>query len=222
MSSSAVTTADPAIAVAAANAPVSLRVRVLAVAAVVTFNTALYLWVNAHPLRTPALLPTTPLDVWLGWHAWTIWPYWLLLVINPFFAVGIRDTTLLLATLRAYVVAMAINMAVWLAWPTQLPRHPLPESLDPLTTGAWQLLLALDEPNTCFPSGHITIPTVVMFAFATQYPRARRWGWLVLLLFPSIITTGQHYAVDLAAGMLTAIIGIAVAGRPLWRAWRKP
>ncbi|KRG69774.1 phosphatase PAP2 family protein [Pseudoxanthomonas dokdonensis] len=209
-------------AATAIDAPVRLRVRVLAVSAVVVFNTALYLWVNAHPLRTPTMLPVTALDSWFGWHAWTIWPYWLLLLINPFLAVCIRERRLLLATFRAYVVAMAINLLVWLAWPTQLPRHPLPDTLDPLTTSAWQLLLALDEPDTCFPSGHITIPTVVMFAFAAQYPAARRWIWLVLLLFPSIITTGQHYAVDLLGGMLTAIAGIALAGHPLWRAWRRP
>ncbi len=202
--------------------PIRLRPRVLAVTAMVVFNTLLYLWINAHPTRPPTTLPLTPLDHALGWHAWTIWPYWLLLVINPFFAVCIRESRLLLATLRSYVVAMGINIAFWLAWPTHLPRQPLPESLEPWTAAAWRLLLALDEPNTCFPSGHITIPTVVMFAFAAQYPPARRWIWLVALLFPSIITTGQHYALDLFAGMLTAAAGIALAGRPLWQAWRMP
>jgi hypothetical protein len=194
---------------------VSFRIRVLAVTAMVTVNTLIYLLINANPTRTPALLPMTWFDDALGRHAWTIWPYWLLLVINPFFAVAIRERNVLLATLRAYVVAIGLNIVVWLAWPTRIARDALPQHLDGLTQGAWNLPYALDEPNTCFPSGHITIPCVVMAGFATQYPGARRWIWVVALLFPTIVTTGQHYAIDLFAGMLTAVAGIALAGRPL-------
>lgn len=198
---------------------VSLRIRVLGVTAMVTLNTLLYLCINAHPLGEPRLLPMTWLDHAWGRHAWTIWPYWLLLVINPFFAVAIYEKHLLMATLRSYAVAMSLNIVVWLAWPTRIVRDALPADLGPLTGGAWKLLHALDEPNTCFPSGHVTIPFVVMFAFAAQYPAARRWIWVVALLFPTIVTTGQHYAIDLFAGMLTAAVGIALAGRPLWKAW---
>lgn len=201
---------------------VRFRVRLYAVAAMVTINTLVYLFINAHPPRTPTLLPVTPLDALLGHHAWTIWPYWLLLLINPFFAVAIRERRLLLATLRAYLAAMGLNIAIWLAWPTRIVRAALPEGLDPLTQAAWRLLYALDEPNTCFPSGHITIPTVVMIGFAAQYPQSRRWIWCVALLFPAIVTTGQHYAIDLFAGMATALIGIALAGRALLGGARMP
>jgi len=194
---------------------VPFRNRLLAVIAMVTFNTGIYLLVNAHPTREPLVLAATWLDDALGRHAWTIWPYWLLLAINPFLALAIREQRMLLATLRAYVVAMGLDIAVWLAWPTRIARDALPAGLDPLTRGAWELLYALDQPNTCFPSGHITIPCVVMAGFVAQYPQARRWIWMVALLFPTIVTTGQHYAVDLFAGMATALIGIALAGRPL-------
>ncbi len=195
--------------------PVAFRIRLGAVAAMVTVNTLVYLAINAHPTRSPSLLPMTWLDEALGRHAWTIWPYWLLLAINPFLAVAIREQRILLATLRAYVVAMGLNIAVWLAWPTHILRDAIPDGVGAVTRGAWQLLYALDEPNTCFPSGHITIPCVVMAGFLAQYPGARRWIWMVALLFPTIVTTGQHYAIDLFAGMATAFAGIALAGRPL-------
>lgn len=196
--------------------PVAFRIRLGAVAAIVTVNTLVYLAINAHPTRSPALLPMTWLDGALGRHAWTIWPYWLLLAINPFLAVSIREQRILLATLRAYVVAMGLNIAVWLAWPTHIVRDAIPEGFGAATRGAWQLLYALDEPNTCFPSGHITIPCVVMAGFVAQYPGARRWIWMVALLFPTVVTTGQHYAIDLFAGMITAFVGISLAGRPLF------
>jgi hypothetical protein len=194
---------------------VPFNIRVFAVIAMVTVNTLVYLLINAHPTREPVLLPITWLDEALGYHAWTIWPYWLLLAINPFLAVAIREQRILLATLRAYVLAMGLNIAVWLAWPTHIVRDAIPEGLGGATRGAWQLLYALDEPNTCFPSGHITIPCVVMAGFLAQYPGATRWIWMVALLFPTIVTTGQHYAIDLFAGMATAVAGIALAGRPL-------
>lgn len=200
---------------------VPFRIRLGAVAAMVTVNTLVYLAINAHPTREPAPLPITWLDDALGRHAWTIWPYWLLLVINPFLAVAIREQRILLATLRAYLAAMGLNIAVWLAWPTHILRGALPAGLDPLTRDAWQVLYALDEPNTCFPSGHITIPCVVMAGFLAQYPQGRRWIWIVVLLFPTIVTTGQHYAIDLFAGMLTALAGIALAGQPLLERQRR-
>ncbi|MCF7222372.1 phosphatase PAP2 family protein [Marilutibacter chinensis] len=196
--------------------PVAFRIRLLAVLAVVSVNTALYLWINAQPTRPPALLPLTTLDTAIGWHAWTIWPYWLLLCINPFLALGLRDRALLWATFKAYAVAMGLNVAIWLAWPTRIARAALPDDLDGATRAAWDLLHALDEPNTCFPSGHITIPVVVMVAFARQYPASRPWVWLPTLLFPTIVTTGQHYAIDLLAGAATALAGLAWAGL-LWR-----
>ncbi|GAB3357220.1 phosphatase PAP2 family protein [Lysobacter tyrosinilyticus] len=201
---------------------VPFRIRLLAVTTMVTVNTLIYLLINANPTRTPALLPVTWLDHALGRHAWTIWPYWLLLVINPFFAVAIRERTILLASLRAYVAAMGLNIVVWLAWPTRILRETLPQGMDSLTQGAWNLLYALDAPNNCFPSGHITIPCVVMAGFVAQYPDARRWIWIVALLFPAIITTGQHYAIDLFAGMLTAVAGIALAGLPALMRLRRP
>lgn len=200
---------------------VPFHIRLIGVAAMVTVNTLLYLAINAHPTRAPVPLPTTWLDDVLGRHAWTIWPYWLLLVINPFLAIAIREQRILLATLRAYVVAMGLNIATWLAWPTHLLRGGLPEDMDPLTRGAWHVLYALDEPNTCFPSGHITIPCVVIAGFLAQYPQSRHWIWMIALLFPTIITTGQHYAIDLFAGMLTALIGIALAGQPLLQRQRR-
>ena len=194
----------------------------MAIAAVVTINTAAYLLVNAQPLRTPTLLPVTALDQWIGWHAWTIWPYWLLLAMNPFLALCIRQRRLLLATLRAYALAMGINFVVWIAWPTSIVRAALPEGLDGATRLAWQALHALDAPNNCFPSGHITIPVVVMAGVIAQHPRARRWLWLPLLLFPSILTTDQHYFVDLVGGLATALIGIALVGQALWRPAASP
>jgi len=209
--------------VAASSPQVPLPRRIALVLATMTLATVVYLAINSYPLREPQLLPLTFLDDWIGWQAWTIWPYWLLLFAGPALLLSIRERSLLHATLRAYAIAMSLNAAIWLAWPTRMLRSGLPDAMDPFTAFAWRCLYALDDVNNCFPSGHITIPAVVAVGTGLQYPRARPWIWLTLIaLAPSVISTGQHYAWDIAGGLATATIGLLLAGVPLWRPGAAP
>jgi hypothetical protein len=196
---------------------VAFRTRLLLVLSLIAINSVLYLCSNAWPLRTPVRLPLNAIDAALGWHAWTIWPYWLLLLLGPAMALCLRERRLIIATVRAYALALAMNFAIWSAWPTRISASRLlPDGLDPLTALAWRLLYALDGPNNCFPSGHVTIPLVIAAGFCAQYPRARRWVWpLLLVLLPSVVATGQHYSWDVLGGAATAGIGLLVAGRQL-------
>ena len=179
---------------------------VLALLAVVT---TVYLGSNHFPMATPRPLPLTAVDEALGWHAWTIWPYWLLLVLAPALILAISERRVLLATLRAYAAAMSLNALVWMAWPTCLARRVLPADLDPATDAAWRLLHFLDGNNNCFPSGHITAPVIAVAGYCAQHPHARRWAWpATLLLFPSVVTTGQHYAWDIVGGAATAAVAL--------------
>lgn len=200
----------------AASGDVPLKVRARLVLALTALNSALYLVTNAYPLSTPRLLPTGAIEAWLGFHAWTIWPYWALLLMAPVLALGIRTRALLGATLTAYAIALTLNVTVWIAWPTRLPRVALEGPLDPATAAAWRLLLALDRDTNCFPSGHVTVPLVIAAGYCAQHPSARRWlPALLLVLLPSVITTGQHYAVDVLGGAATAAIGLVLGGRAL-------
>jgi hypothetical protein len=197
---------------------VPLSVRLVLVLALTVVNSALYLLLNTHSASAAIALPPTAIDAWVGWHAWTIWPYWLLLVLGPAMALGLRDRPILEATLRAYAVALAINLAIWSVFPTAIVRDVLPSGLDAGTHAAWALLYALDGPGNCFPSGHVTIPLVVAAGFGAQYPKTRWLLWpLLVLLLPSVLSTGQHYSWDVLGGMATAGAGLAMAGRPLWR-----
>lgn len=191
----------------------AVRWRLLLVLGLAAVNGALYLLTNAHPLQPPVLLPRTVVDLALGWRSWTIWPYWLLLALAPAMAVGLRDRWILRATVRAYALALAINLALWTIWPTRILRPALPQDLDAATHAAWRLLYALDGPNNCFPSGHVTLPLVIAVGFGAQYPHSRRWLWpLLLLLLPTVVTTGQHYSWDIAGGAASAAMGWMLAG----------
>ncbi|QSX78326.1 phosphatase PAP2 family protein [Agrilutibacter solisilvae] len=180
------------------------------VLALLALVTTVYLGSNYFPMAAPRALPRTAVDLALGWRAWTIWPYWLLLVLAPVFIVSISDRRILLATLRAYAASMALNAAIWMIWPTHAVRQTLPSDLDPATDAAWRLLYFLDGSNNCFPSGHITAPIVAVAGFCAQHPRARRWAWpAVVVLFPSVVSTGQHYTWDVLGGAATALLALA-------------
>ncbi|MGY3265276.1 phosphatase PAP2 family protein [Lysobacter sp. HA35] len=201
---------------------IPFRRRAGIVAVAVALNSALYLAINNRQPVDAHVVTASALDAALGLHAWTIWPYWLLLLLAPAMALAIRGRYLFAATMRAYVVALVLNVVLWLAVPTRLPRMPLPDGLDAATARAWRLLLAVDAPGNCFPSGHVTLPLVIAAGFSLQYPRFAPATWLAIVaLLPSVVTTGQHVAMDIAGGAATALIGLVVTRHPfLWRARR--
>lgn len=190
--------------------------RLLSASALITVVTLVYLASNHFPLRTPQPLPFTAIDRVIGWHAWAIWPYWLLLVIAPAFILAISDRRIFFATLRAYAVGMAANAAVWLLWPTRLVRNGVPTGLHDATDSAWRLLHWLDSNINCFPSAHITAPIVAVTGYCAQHPQARRWAWpFAIALMPSVVATGQHYAWDILGGAVTAALGLWLVRRDL-------
>jgi hypothetical protein len=175
-------------------------------------NTAAYLLVNRHPLFQPAYLPPTPLDRAIPFLAWTVWPYLLLLAADVVLPLLVRERALFKRMLVAYAVAIGANLVIWILLPTAIAR---PEVLDDtLSAGTYRLLLAVDGPGNCFPSAHVTIPAVAVWALGRERPRWRGPLWaLFAVLSLSILTTRQHYVVDLFGGLATGALGVAVSNR---------
>lgn len=189
------------------------RAKVLWLGALVGVNTAVYLWLNWHPVSPPRLLALTWIDLQTPFLMWTVWPYLALLladVVLPFLVV---DRSHFLTMLRAYGVATSANVATWVVFPTTYPRPPLPQD-DSWTQGLYALLMSVDAPGNCLPSGHITIPFVACWAVSRQGSRWAAPAWVgCALLAPTILTLKQHYVWDLLAGFATACLGMAVATR---------
>ncbi|AXK71458.1 hypothetical protein DWG18_03565 [Lysobacter sp. TY2-98] len=203
---------------AAPSPPLLFRFRAGIVAVAVVLNAAIYLAINDRQPPDATVVTPSALDLALGVHAWTIWPYWMLLLLAPALALTISDRRIFATTMRAYVVALTLNIVLWLGIPTRLPRAPLPDALDPLTSTAWHVLLAVDAPGNCFPSGHVTLPLVIAAGFATQHRRFAFAAWFAIaLLMPSVITTGQHVTLDVVGGAATALLGLVLTRHPLLR-----
>ncbi|WP_224241401.1 phosphatase PAP2 family protein [Hyalangium gracile] len=176
----------------------------------VLVNTTAYLWFNHHPTGTPAYLPLTWVDALLPFMAWTVWPYAILLLADVGVPAFIRDETIFRDTVRAYYVAIGLNFTIWLLFPTTYPRPSSVEG-DAISMAAYNLLVVVDTPHSSFPSGHITIPAVACWGLVRDRPRVAVPLWIAFALTSfTIITTRQHYFLDLLGGLATAVVGILV------------
>ncbi len=166
---------------------------------------------NRIHVFAPRELPMTAVDRAIPFLLWTVWPYFLL-VLLLFLPLGIRDRALYRRAMWAFTFAVALNILVWMVVPTVYPRPPQP--MDGGWSGfAYRWLCSIDTPANCLPSGHITSPTVGCWALSREHPKHRIWIWPALLVLSvTILTTKQHYLWDLPAGMLSAAIGIWISG----------
>jgi membrane-associated phospholipid phosphatase len=175
-------------------------------------NSAGYLLLNAYPPSAPRVLPLTAVDRAVPFLVWTIWPYVALLLSDLVLPLFLRDQRLFQRALVAYGVAIGLNFLVWATLPTTMLRPEVPGG-GSLSEGLYRLLIAVDGAGNCFPSAHVTIPAVAVWALARERPWLRVPLWTLLAMASlSILTTKQHYLVDLVGGFATAALGVGASG----------
>jgi len=178
-----------------------MKTKWLAGALLLAFTSALYGFTNrvhgaAHRLPL-SLLDRGPL---LPWTAWVYASYPLLFLA----AFALEDDA---RRLRRYLEAtLALNLAsnaFFLAFPTTLDRAPAP----PGALGATLLeaVRSLDAPANCLPSLHVSTSYLAAFLAARRSPGhgAAAFAWASAIAV-STVTTKQHYAADVFAGLLLA------------------
>ncbi|MDB6171544.1 MAG: superfamily protein [Chthoniobacteraceae bacterium] len=191
------------------------RVRqiLLRLAIVVGWTTALYSiyqLTNRYQIFTPRGLSLTPLDRAIPFWPWTVVPYFIL-IGGMYLPAFLRTDALFWRSLLAVTIGVLINYTVFALWPTTYPR-PMAPTGSGFYLDWYRWLISIDTPANCFPSGHITAPAIGCWALARERPR---WKWAILLGFVplalTILTTKQHYIVDLLGGLVTAAIGLLFA-----------
>lgn len=158
-------------------------------------------------------------DHLIGFEPAWVWIYlslYLLVLIPPWLAMSS-------AAIRRYVCGLLwlvpISCAAWLAWPIAGPRP----DVQPGAGAVFAWLVAVDSPLNTIPSMHMELAVYsLLFARRTSEPGGGSrilFGiaslWVALIAY-SCLATKQHFVVDLAAGMLVAVISDAAA----WGAWR--
>lgn len=188
----------------------TLRKRIVVIFALFAVNSAIFMYLNENPYREPSLLPSTGIDEAVPFWPATVWPYSLMLASNVILPFLLRRDLLFRAVLLAYFVAMSLNLMIWAGFPTAFPRPDLPLG-DSLSESFYRWMVDFDPGTNCFPSGHVTIPAVLVWGLTVQWKKYRWALWGLLLLGSiTILTTKQHYFWDLLGGLGTAGIGMII------------
>lgn len=118
----------------------------------------------------------------------------------------------------ALLLASGLGLAGFVLFPTAPPRLATPDIADTVSRAAVNLnstsLHWLYNPYAAMPSMHVAYATLVGFSVA-RWGRRRIWRW-VGGLYPiwvatEVIATGNHFVVDVAAGLLVAAAALGAA-----------
>ncbi|MCJ7755288.1 MAG: protein kinase [Thermoanaerobaculales bacterium] len=121
---------------------------------------------------------------------------------------------------RIFALAVAVDYAISLPFFLFFPvpeRWAWPDSGAILLSDLWApQLIEIFRPfsglDNCFPSFHVSLTTVVVGLAFVEHLRYR-WTalWLSLLVILSTAVLGIHWLTDIAAGLATGILAVAIA-----------
>ena len=114
-----------------------------------------------------------------------------------------------------FICASLVEYAVFLLYPTTVPRPTLPDLLGPSEQWLRDVVWRLDLPYNAFPSQHISHSYIAAFATWRHRPS---WGpyavaWATMIALSTLFIK-QHWFLDIAAGFaLAALFFWLVEGR---------
>jgi membrane-associated phospholipid phosphatase len=197
------TTSRWALAVRMVRRPYRVTFSMVALVSLVPFYIFIAAMMHGRTLHAPAI----PLDSRIPLQpAWAIvyGTLYLFLILLPVFVVCGEEH--IHRTVLAYLSVWCTAYVCFLAWPTVAPRPP---AVPGTGFSAWGLrfLYEADPPYNCFPSLHVAHSFV---SAMTTLRVHRRLGCAAvgaaLLVGISTLYTKQHYVLDVAAGVLLALV----------------
>lgn len=164
---------------------------------------AAYFWILNHPFFPLTTIPRTRPDTWVPFTPAALWLYVSLWVYVPLAPALFATRGELLRHLWAAVALSAAGFAVFLLWPTTVPKP------DVGVMGAPSLayLKAVDASGNAFPSLHVAFAVFTAAAMgrtlrglgAGALARAANWAWCLGIVY-STVAIRQHVALDALAG----------------------
>ena len=167
----------------------------------------LYLGAAAMPLAVPITLPPSALDAAIPRMPWTVWVYLSQFPFLGFVYWQAQGTVAWTRNLRGMLAATVTSAVVFVVLPTRILREAI--DADAATAVAFRLLYGTDPTGNCLPSLHVSLALLGASGFWPERPRlgAVCSAWAALITI-STLTTKQHYAVDILAGVA---VGTAAA-----------
>jgi len=182
----------------------------------------LYMSANHFPLIPPRELPLSWVDRMTPFMPNTVWIYASEYIF--FFAAYIvgRDFENLNKYLYSFLALQIVSVMIFFVWPTTYPRgdFPLPQDLNALTYYLFSSLRHADAPTNCCPSLHVSSVFLTTFLFLDEqkgkFPFFFLWGSAIAI---STLTTKQHYLIDVATGLMMAVLFYWVFHRLISYRW---
>ncbi len=104
-----------------------------------------------------------------------------------------------------FFLATTLAYGFFLLLPVRMELRPDLTELTGFNVLATQLYYRIDLPYNCFPSLHVTYPTL---ATLVSWRGHRIWRWIFLamtaIIAVSVVLVKQHYIADVVAGFLNA------------------
>lgn len=171
--------------------------------------TVLYLSSNHVHVFEPTSLPMTSLDQAIPFVPHTIWIYVSEYAAIVFLYAMSRDEVNANRFVYAFTALQLVSLCIFMLWPTTYPRaqFPLPPDLDAPTRSLLTFLRGIDTPANCCPSLHVASIYLPVFFFRAEYRRMSPILWAgATAISLSTLTTKQHYAIDVAGGLVLAVV----------------
>lgn len=162
---------------------------------------ALYLGSAGLHLQPPLLLQPGPVESAMPFIDWSVWIYlsqFGLLVIAIVYASGDQDRS---RVFYAMLLATVLASMVFVVMPTYVERPIF--AADGLTGAAWMMLYGIDTRFNCFPSLHAALAALAGIVLWRRGWRTLAVAWPGFIII-STLTTRQHVAWDVVAGLLLA------------------
>lgn len=169
---------------------------------------------------TGGLAPKIALDALIPlWPIWVVpyalcYPLWLTAFL---YAAWKMETRLYRALIAACLFTFSVGILTFVLFPTYVDLPTL-TGADAFSALLRKLQVAGGRYDA-LPSGHIYITTLLALFHTRWHPR-QKWFWLAawIVIALSTLFTGQHYILDVVAGLAVGWIGYRFG---LWWADRK-
>ena len=122
----------------------------------------------------------------------------------------------------SYFIATSLCYAFFLILPVRMEMRPDLMGSHGTMMFLTKLFYYIDMPYNCFPSLHVTCPTLATLIVWKNHPRIRyAMLAMALIVAVSVIFVKQHYIADVIAGFITAALSywIAVIAEKYWSRW---
>jgi len=153
----------------------------------------------------------TSIDIAIPFVPEFIWVYHTLIpVLTITLLILLHKKEVFLSAFMGFIIATIVLSLFYILFPSFYPRSLFDQS----SMSAWLLEItrAIDGPHNTFPSGHVTFSWLLgFFIMDSSFAKNNKWiksiyfAWALLISISTLLLK-QHYIIDVASGIILAIV----------------